>query len=183
MVEDPETGNLVAQPQTPSALVGGIGNAYKTIFTEGFTNWSVGFQVQIPLRNRTLDAQFAQQSIQKRQQLMQRRNTEQSIQVDVRNAVQKLETNRKQVETAKVARQLANEQLEGEEKRFQAGLSQNYLVLQRQNELSQAEYTELQTLINYKKSIITLQKAMYTLLEFNEFEIAKGSSGNVTNLR
>ena len=70
----------------------------------------------------------------------------------------------------------SQERLDGEEKRFQAGLSQNYLVLQRQNELSSAEYTYLQALINYKKSIITLQKAMYTLLESNEFEIAKGSS-------
>ncbi len=29
----------------PSYLVGGVGTAYKTIFTEGFTNWSVGFQI------------------------------------------------------------------------------------------------------------------------------------------
>jgi outer membrane protein len=167
----------------PDYLVGGLGTAYKTIFTEGFTNWSVGFQVEIPLRNRNVESQLAQQKITRRQTLMQRKSTEQSIQVDIRNAVQKLETNRKQVETAKVGRQLAKEQLDGEEKRFQAGLSQNYLVLQRQNELASAQFTELQALINYKKSIITLQKAMYTLLESNEFEIAKGSSSNVPDLK
>jgi outer membrane protein len=170
-------------PQTPDALIGGIFKAYKTIFTQGFTNWQVAFQVQVPLRTRSLDAQLAQQQITKRQTLMQRKNTEQSIQVDVRNAVQRLETNRKQVETAGVARRASQEQLEGEEKRFQAGLSQNYLVLQRQNDLSQAEYTELQALINYKKAIINLQKAMYTLLESNDFEIAKGSSSKVPDLK
>jgi outer membrane protein TolC len=170
-------------PVIPNYLVGAVGTAYKTIFTQGFTNWSVGFQVEIPLRNRTVESQLAQQRITRRQTLMQRKFTEQSIQVDIRNAVQKLETNRKQVETAKVGRQLAKEQLDGEEKRFQAGLSQNYLVLQRQNELASAQFTELQALINYKKSIIALQKAMYTLLESNEFEIAKGSSNNVPNLK
>jgi outer membrane protein TolC len=123
-----QNGNKI--PQTPEPLVGGLGTAYKTIFTEGFTNWSVGFQVTIPLRNRSLDAQIAQQDIQRRQQLMNLRKTEQSIQVDVRNAIQSLETNRKQVETAGVARKLAEERLDGEEKRFEAGLSQNYLVLQ-----------------------------------------------------
>jgi outer membrane protein len=170
-------------PQTPDELIGGLFNAYKTVFTEGFTNWQVGFQVQIPLRSRSLDSQLAQQQIQKRQTLMQRKNTEQSIQVDVRNAVQRLETNKKQVETTGVGRKAAQAQLEGEVKRFDAGLSQNYLVLQRQNDLSQAEYNELQALINYKKAIINLQKVMYTLLESNDFEIAKGSSSNVPDLK
>jgi hypothetical protein len=32
-------------------------------------------------------------------------------------------------------------------------------------------------------SVIALQKAMYTLLESNDFELAKGSSGNVPNLK
>lgn len=167
----------------PPELVGGMPNAYKTIFTGGFTNWAVNFQVLIPLKNRNVESQLAQLKIGKRQQLMQRKSTEQLIQVDIRNAVQKIDTSRKQVETAKVARQLAADQLDGEEKRFQAGLSQNYLVLQRQNELSQAQFVELQALINYRKSIITLQKSMYTLLESNDFEIAKSSSTNVPSLK
>ncbi|HYK91936.1 MAG TPA: TolC family protein [Acidobacteriota bacterium] len=171
------------EPAIPDYLVGGVATAYRTIFSQGFTNWSVGFQVEIPLRNRNVESQLAQQKITRRQTLMQRKSTEQAIQVDIRNAVQKLETNRKQVETAKVGRQLAKEQLDGEEKRFQAGLSQNYLVLQRQNELAAAQFTELQSLINYQKSIIALQKSMYTLLESNDFEVAKGSSNNVPNLK
>ncbi len=167
----------------PPELVGAIGNAYKTMFTGGFTNWSVGFQIQIPLKNRNVEAQLAQVKIGKRQQLMQRKSTELAIQVDVRNSVQKLETNRKQVETAKVARQLAAEQLDGEEKRFQAGLSENFRVLDRQSGLSQAQFVELQALINYKKSIIALQRSMYTLLETNDFEIAKTNSSNVPSLK
>jgi outer membrane protein TolC len=167
---------------TPAALVGGLGTSYKTMFTEGFTNWQIAFQVTIPLRNRTVDSQLAQQGIQNRQQLMNIRKSEQSIQVDVRNALQTLESNRKQVESAGVARKLAAERLSGEQKRFEAGLSQNYLVLQRQNELSTQEYAELQALIRYKQAIITMQKSMYTLLEASQFEIAKGASSRVPNL-
>jgi outer membrane protein len=165
-------------PNTLPALVGGIGNAYKTIFTQGYTNWSIQFQLSIPLRNRSIDAQIAQYDIQRRQELMRRKQTEQSIQVDVRNAVQQLETRRNQVRTAEASRRFSQERLDGEVKRNEAGLSQNYIVLQRQQELSQSEYTYLQAQINYKKSIISLQKAMYTLLESNDFEIAKGSSNS-----
>jgi outer membrane protein len=169
--------------QVPDSLIGGAGNAYKTVFTGGFTNWDIRFNLQIPLRNRNVEAQLAQQKITRRQTLMTRKSTEQTIQVDVRNAVQKLETTRKQVETAGVSRRLAEEQLDGEQKRFQAGLSQNFQVLDKQAALSQAQYVELQALIAYKKAIITLQKAMYTLLESNDFEVAKTSSSSVPDLK
>jgi outer membrane protein len=181
---NPNTGQPILDangkqiPNTPEAFVGGIGTAYKNIFTEGYYNWQIQVTLNIPLRNRNVDAQIAQYDIQKRQELMRRKQTEQSIQVDVRNAVQQLETRRNQVKTAEEGRKFSQERLDGEVKRNDAGLSQNYLVLQRQNELAQAEYTYLQAQINYKKSIITLQKAMYTLLESNDFEIAKGSSNN-----
>jgi len=180
-ITDPITGQqaILIDPN----LVGSIGNAYKLLFTGGYTNWSVGFNVVIPLRNRTVDAQLAEIKIGRRQQLMKRKSMEQQIQAEIRNAVQKIETNRQQVETAKVSLEFNKEQLIGEQKRFEAGLSQNFLVLSRQNDLSAAQFTELQALIAYKKSVIALQKAMNTLLESNDFEIAKSSSDNVPNLK
>ncbi|NWG11917.1 MAG: TolC family protein, partial [Acidobacteria bacterium] len=170
-------------PQVPDSLVGGPLHSYSVMLTEGFYNWFVGVTIQIPLRNRAVDAQLAQYKVQNRQMLMNRRVLEQQIQTEIRNAVQTIETNKKRVETARVARELAREQLEGEEKRFQAGLSENFRVLDRQRGLSQAQGVELQALIAYKKSIIDLQKSMYTLLESNDFEIAKTSSENIANLK
>ncbi len=184
---DPFTGALVTGldgkpiPNTPAALVGGIWNSYKTIFTEGYTNWSVQFQLTIPLRNRSMDAQIAQQDITKRQDLMKRKQTEQNILADVRNAVQSIETRRNQVKAASESTRLSEERLQGEEKRLDAGLSQVYLVLQRQDQLATAQAAELNALINYKRAIITLQKSMYTLLESNDLDIAKGSSISISN--
>jgi outer membrane protein len=172
---DPDTGQALIDP----SLVGGIGNAYKTLFAGGFTNWSVGLNVQIPLRNRSVEAQLGQIKVQRRQLLMNRKQVEQAILVDIRNAVQRIETNRKQVETAGVARELAKQQLDGEEQRFQAGLSENFRVLDRQRGMSNAQGIELQALIAYKKSVIGLLRAMNTLLESNDFEVAKTNSGNM----
>jgi outer membrane protein TolC len=182
-VAGPQTISETGVPLIRPELVGGPAHAYKVMLTEGFTQWFVGVQLQIPLKNRTLESQMAQLKIQNRQNMMNRRVAEQLIQTEIRNAAQTIETNRQQVETAKVARQLAEEQLVGEEKRFQAGLSENFRVLDRQRSLSQAQGVELQALIAYKKSIINLQTAMYTLLESNDFEIAKTSSDSVPALK
>jgi HAE1 family hydrophobic/amphiphilic exporter-1 len=160
-------------PTIPEQFVGGLPTAYKTIFTEGLINWTVGFNIQIPIKNRSVDAQLAQTQISKQQLLMNRTKTEQNIIVQVRNAVEDLETSRQRVETAQVSRKLAEEELAGETQRMDAGMSQNFLVLQRQADLSAAQGTEVQALTTYKKAIITLQQNMYNLLEANDFEIAK----------
>jgi outer membrane protein TolC len=148
------------------------------MFTQGFFNWFAGFNLTIPLRNKGVEAQIAESRIQREQLLINRKNTEQKIVVQVRTAVADLDTQKQRVQTAGVARQLAEEQLRGETKRFQAGLSQNFLVLQRQNELATAKGVELQALIAYRKSIISLQQALYTLLESNDFEIARSVQQN-----
>jgi len=114
---------------------------------------------------------------------MNRLKTEQQIQVEIRNAVQNLETMRKSVETSRVGRELAEQQLDGEQKRFEAGLSEAYRVLDQQGKLTTAQGQELRSLINYRKAIITLQRAMYTLLEDNDFAVAKSSSDKVTKFK
>jgi outer membrane protein len=167
----------------PDIRIGGLGTAWYNLFTEGLTNWSLSVDVSVPLRNRNADSQIAQQQISIQQQIMQRKNMEQSIQVEIRNAIQQLDTNRKQVDTAKKSKQLSQEQLDGEQKRFQAGLSENFRVLDRQDQLAQAEASELQNLINYKKSVINLQKAMNSLLEANEFEIAKERAESIATAK
>jgi outer membrane protein TolC len=173
---------LTGQPTVPPALVGGVGTAYSTMFTQGFKNWFVGFNIQIPLRNRSVEGQLGQLQVQKRQLEMNIKNTEQKIALQIRNSIEDLQSNTQKVETAKVARQLAEVQLDAETKRFKAGTSQNFLLLQRQNDLSTAEGAELQALVAYKKSIIALQQNMYTLLESNDFEIA-GAGSKTSNVK
>ncbi|MCL2877564.1 MAG: TolC family protein [Acidobacteria bacterium] len=167
---------------TKPSMIGGFPTGYKVMFSEPNTNWSVGLNITVPMKNRQLDAQLATQEINKRQELMRRRQQEQSIQVEVLNALQSLESSRRQVAAAEIALRQAREQLDGEEKRFEAGLSQNYRVLEVQQQLSNQEYSELQALIRYKQAIITLQRVMNNLLEASEFSVARGSSMNVPPL-
>jgi outer membrane protein len=175
-VAGPQSYSIGGEPIIDPSMVGSIGTAYKSLFTQGFKNWFVGFNIQIPLRDRSVEGQLGQLKAQKSQLLMNRRNQEQKIAVQVRNAVDDLESNRQKVEAAVTARQLAEAQLDAETKRFKVGMSQNFLVLQRQTELSTARGAELQALVAYKKSIITLQQNMYTLLESSDFEIAANGS-------
>ena len=165
------------------SIIGGLPTYYKVMFSDPGSNWSVGVNITVPLKSRQLDATLAQQEIQKRQYLMQERQNEQSIQVDVLNALQSLESSRREIDAAEAARRVAELQLEGEVKRNDAGLSQNYRVLEVQQQLSNQEYSLLQAQISYKQAIITLQRTMNNLLEAGDFSVARGSSLNIPSLR
>jgi len=163
----------------PSKLWGTVGTSYLYLFNTQPPSWNVSLSLDIPLSHRSVDTQLAQTRIAKQTLLMQRSKTEQSIIVEIRNAVQALNTAKQRLETAKISRQLAELQLDAENKRFNAGLSQNYLVLDRQNQLASAQLSELNANITYRKAIITLQQAMYTLLDANDIGMAKGSSTKI----
>jgi outer membrane protein len=179
----PQSFSTTGVPSIPVQFVGGVPTAYKTIFTEKLFNWNVAFNVQIPIKSRTVDSQLAQTQIAKQQLIMNRTKAEQNVIVQIRNAVEAMETSRQRVETSKVSLRFAQEQLDGETQRFEAGMSQNFQVLQRQADLSTAQGTALQALIAYKKAVINLQQNMYNLLEANDFEIAKSPGKNAATFK
>lgn len=150
---------------------GGLFGALGNLFKNEFRTISFGINIGIPLRNRTAKANLGRALEVGRQLDLQERRLLQNIEVEVRNAVQSVETSQLRIDAARAARQYAQQQLEGEEKRFAAGLSNTFLVLTRQNEVSQAQYTELQALADYNKSVATLQRVASITLSSNNVEI------------
>jgi len=152
-------------------FVGGYGTALGNLFKNQFRTWSVGVQFTFPLRNRTAKANLGRSLEVGRQIDLQTRQLMQNIEFEVRNAVQSVETAKLRIEAAQAAAIYARQQLEGENKRFAAGLQSTFFVLQRQNDLSLAQLSELQALADYNKAIATLQRVMSTTLSSNSIEI------------
>lgn len=164
---------LIPSPNSPSQ--GGFGSSYAEVFGFNFTNYSVSADITIPLRNRVSDAAIANASIAERRLLSERRQTQQRISVEVRKAFQQIEIQKKRLDATRVARELQEEQLDGENKRLQAGLSRNFEVLRIQRDLANAVKDELAAQIAYSKAITALKQAMYTLVASNDIVLAKGT--------
>jgi outer membrane protein len=87
--------------------------------------------------------------------------------------VQEVETAKMRIEAAEAQEDYAIKQLDGENKRFAAGLQTTFFVLQRQNELSSAQLSKLQALADYNKAIANLRSVMSTTLSNNGIELKK----------
>ena len=174
----PDPGQaLVPAPNAP--FFGGWGKAIPDAFKFNYLNYGVFLTVEMPLyRDRSNDAAMAQIVINDRRLNSQMKNTQQLVMVDVRNAYQGMQTQKKALEAARISRQLAEEQLAGENKRFEAGLSTNFEVLTYQNDLASARVSELQALINVEKSVTALQRSMYTIVGDQDIILAKGQNTN-----
>ena len=162
------TSPVQAAPSlAPSALVGGYGQTLKNLFNLNTYNVIVGVSIQIPLRNRTAEANLAGARIQGEQLQASLRSQDQIIEVDVRNAAQAVETSRLRVLAAREARANAEMQLEGEQRLYQVGRSTTFLLFQRENALTNARGAELRAETDYNKALADLQRATSTTLRAN----------------
>jgi HAE1 family hydrophobic/amphiphilic exporter-1 len=157
--------------QITNQFIGGYGTALSNLFKNEFRTWSVGVAFSLPLRNRTAKARLGQALETDRQLDLQMRQTMQNIEVDVRNAVQAVETAKMRIDAAQAAERYARLQLEGEEKKFQAGLQSTFFVLDRQNQLSVAQLSTLQAQADYNIAISNLQRVIATTLSSNSIEL------------
>jgi len=168
---DLKTPVFTTQPPIADQFVGGYGTALGNMFKNQFRTWSVGVEVSLPLRNRTAKAQLGRALEVDRQLDLQSRALLQNIEVEVRNAVQAVEMSKMRIEAAEAATKYARQQLDGEQKKFEAGLQAVFFVLQRQNQLSVALVNELQAKADYNISVANLQRVMSTTLSNNSIEI------------
>ena len=163
---DPITGDVIPSSVPPN-LVGGYGQTLRNLMNLDTRNIVAGVAIQIPLRNRTAEANLAGTRIQRNQLEATTRLQEQSIEVEVRNAVQAVETSRRRILATRAARENAELQLAGEQRLYQVGRSTTFLLFQRSNQLTNARNLEIRAETEYNKALADLQRAMSTTLRAN----------------
>jgi outer membrane protein TolC len=165
------TNPSVVIPASPGYLFGGFGRSLANIFRSDAPNFSVGVTISFPLRNRTAKANLDGAMITENQLQAQTRGQEQVVIVEVRNAVQAVETTRQRVLTARRARENAEIQLEGERRLFEAGRSTTFLLFQRENSLTNARNAEIRAETDHSKAIADVQRATSTVFRANNITI------------
>ena len=177
------TGSLTALGEgAPGVayLAGGYGNLVAQIFRRNYPNYSAGFSLNIPLRNRAAQSDFVTSELGLRQAELGLQENINQVRVDVQNGVIGLQQARARYNAADKARVLQQQTLDADQKRYAMGLSTPYqLVLDQQN-LASAESTEVQSLANYSHARIAFDQAMGRTLQNNHITIDEALAGAVS---
>ncbi len=154
------------QQQANLALL--TGSTYSGVFANRYPTYRVGVQFNLPLfGDKTAGANYGKALVEGEKIATQREQLEQTIQVDVRNAIQSLRMAEAKLRAAAISRENSVKQYESEQRKLDAGQSDVYKVLERQTALTVARSNELRAQTDLNKAIADLQRATGNSLKAN----------------
>jgi outer membrane protein len=173
--------NNCCGPASPY-FVGGYGNMLAQEFRRNFPNYSAGFSLSIPLRNRQAQADYAMDQLTLRRSELQLQRLANQIRVDVRNALIGLQQARARYETSVATRQLAEQSLKAEQDKFKYGATGTDVttVIQAQKDLVNDQTLEAQAMANYTHARISFDQAVGRTLDVNHVSMEEAASGRVS---
>jgi outer membrane protein TolC len=156
-VANAQTGDPGSQGSWPEA--------FRNIFSDNvagdglLADWSVQGSITLTwdIRNRTAKANHEAAKLQIKKAEIQLEQARQQVSSGVIRAANALRTAAKVMEVSEISLDLSKENLEAEQARFNVGRSTNYDVLQRLDEVDQAEANALNAQIAYLKALVQLQ--------------------------
>jgi outer membrane protein len=160
-------------------LVGGIGTGLAQVFDRDFPTERIGAFVQVPINNRQAQADYGVEQLQLRQTQLTTQKSLNQVIVDISNNVIAVQQARARYAAAVKNRELQQQLLDAEQRKFLLGASTPYNVTQQQRDLASASATVLSALSGYSTARVALDQALGTTLESNRVSIGEAKAGAV----
>ena len=127
------------------------------LFAHDYPTWVAGVSVTYPIGRSSEEAASARAKLERQQAEERLKSNESKAIQQVRDAGWKIDMNAKRIATTRVARELADQRLDAERKRFEVGLSTSFFVIQAQRDLSQAKANELAAILAYDLALVDFE--------------------------
>ncbi len=162
----------------PTNFVGAVENA----FNNTAPDYYVGFNLNIPIRNRVAKADQYRSELEYRQAELRREQLRKQIRIEVRNAEYAVEQTAARVEAARKARDLAQRSFEITQKEQTLGAGSTFQTMTAQRDLALAQLDLVTAMTVYEKAEVELDRATGSTLEHNGIQIQDAIKGTVSSL-
>lgn len=162
----------------PGRREGNFEQSLESLGDDDFDDARVALVLGIPLGNRTARATAAIAGSVERQAEADLVRLRKEVRAEVLDAAAALETAGQRIAAARAAREAAEVQLSAEKDRYAAGLSTNFLVLTRQNDLARARLDEIAAETDYRTARTELARATGSLLAERGIAVDETNGGS-----
>jgi outer membrane protein TolC len=159
----------------PAGFSGAVDNAFNYSSPE----YQVGFQLNVPLRNRIAKADQYRTELEYRQSQVYLEELKKRIRIEVRNARFALEQGASRVDAARQARDLAQKTLDITQQEQKLGAGSNQQTLSAEHDLALADSALVGAETDYEKARIEVRRATGSVLEDYGISIANAMTGVV----
>jgi outer membrane protein TolC len=162
---NPGFSTITGAGAASTVIPGGIADALDQMFGFGYPAYYAGLTLNLPIKNRAASAAMATATVQKKVDMLNLRNQEQAIRLNILTGVTKLEGAKEQLKLAKTAMDFAQKNLDAENTKFQLGTEINQNVINAQNVLVQAESAVVTNQIGVRLNLLNLLTQTGELLD------------------
>ena len=158
-------------PRPPEIVPGGYGDALDQVVEAEFEGWSGGLVFGYPIQNREARAQSTIADLALAEGRTELDELRLAVLTEVRRTVRAVEAAAEAIDLAKKSTELAERNLDAEQKRYENGLSTSFTVLEIQEDLTQARSREVTAIASYRRALVAYYRAMGKLLEENGIQL------------
>ncbi len=166
-------------PTPPPQIISGLATALGDMFTGLYPEYNAQISLTIPIRNRQAQSDNVTALLTARQDETRYRQTVNNVAIDVHNAQIVLEQARVTLAAAAKTRDLDQQTLDAEQKKYQLGASTLFNIVSDQNILAAAAAAEVRAKVNMVQAKVNFDRAMGRTLEVYNITIADAKSGRV----
>src|SRR5262245_23858271 len=149
----------------PSPFAGTKGDAFDRMASGSFRTYNFGVQLSVPLDNAAAKANHTRSRIELNQSEFNHRELLSQVTLEVRQSVADVLSSRQRIDASRVARELAEENLRSQQKRYEVGMATTKDLLDFQQRLTSARAAEVQANFDYAIAVAAWRRAQGTLLE------------------
>ena len=184
-------GSGLAGPLNPGYNIPGVpnvstvptdfGGAIANSFNNTAPDYYVGFNLNIPIRNRVAKADQYRSELEYRQAELRREQLRKQIRIEVRNAEYALAQTAARVDAAQKARDLAQRTFEITQKEQSLGAGSTFQTMTAQRDLALSELDLVTAMTVYEKAKVELDRATASTLEHNGIQIQAAIKGMISS--
>ena len=166
-------------PPVLEIVPGGLGNSLSQLFSSDFYGYLLGFSLQVPVFNTESRAANARAQLSLSQAEMQRRDLQQAISLEIRDALHQIEMNEARVAAAGEAVRFARERLDSEQVRFDVGRGKTRELIEAQRDLVRAQSVLLRAKVDLIQGHTLLDRALGRTLQVHRIQLSEVLKRNV----
>jgi outer membrane protein len=142
---------------------GGLGDSLHQLFAFNSPFYGAGLTLGLPIRSSAAQSQLADALVNRTRDRYNVRQLEQLVVLQVKTANNEVELAREAIKAAIVSRDLAKQNVDAEQQKYELGTITVFELLDAQNRLSTAESSLVNAHVNHQRALILYQRATWTL--------------------
>ena len=150
---------------TAGIVYPGLSDTLRQVLGFNYPSYGLALNMTIPLRNSPAQANLADALISKTRDVYAKRQTQEQVILDVRQAINAIDLAKATIDAAITARDFARKNVDAEQQKFELGTILVFELLDSQTKLAASETALLAAYVNYQEAYINYQRATWTLLD------------------